>query len=353
LAAVAPDKVKVLVMATHLGSDFSFVTAVDPRVEVVDGRRAFEAELVVQKKRPGPMPPDAPSEVERDRLLAESEVLLLGFPVPARLAQRAPGLRWAHHTQAGVSNLLGTDLWASRVLLTSSRGAVAVTAIAEYVMAGVFYFGRGLHTAGDGKPGGMVSRDRFHMTTLAGATLGIIGLGGIGRQVGRLAEAVGMRVVASRRSVTEMEADVDGADLVLPASRLLDLVAQSDYVALCSQLTAETRGMIDRQVFAAMKKGAVFINIARGEEVDEPALIDAIKSGHIGGALLDVYDGELSGQPPRRELLDLPQVVMTPHISWAGDTSGPEPAKRLFADNLRRYLNSEPLLNLVDRSRGY
>jgi phosphoglycerate dehydrogenase-like enzyme len=299
------------------------------------------------------MPPDAPGRAERDRLLAEAEVLLIGYPVPARLAHRAQSLRWAHHTQAGVSNLLGSDLWEAPVLLSSSRGAVAVTAIAEYVMAGIFHFARGLHTATLRKPGRGISREAYHMSVLAGATLGVIGLGGIGRQVGRLAQASGMRVIGSRRSVTQAQTDVDGADVVLPASGLLELVAESDYVAVCSQLTPETRGMIDRRVFAAMKKGTVLINVARGEEIDEPALIDAIKSGHLSGVLLDVYDGELSGQPPRRELLERPEVVLTPHIAGLGDTSGREPVQALFADNLRRYLNGMPLLNLVDRTRGY
>jgi phosphoglycerate dehydrogenase-like enzyme len=111
--------------------------------------------------------------------------------------------------------------------------------------------------------------------------------------------------------------------------------------------------MIDRQVFAAMKKGAVLINIARGEEVDELALFDAIRSGQLSGALLDVFDGESAGEPARRELLDLPEILLTPHISGSGDATIAEPVKRLFAENLRRYLNSEPLRNLVDRSRGY
>lgn len=349
---MADGVVNVLVMAPNFGSDLSYVAELDPLVQVLDGNQAFGAELVDQGLAPGPLPPGAPTRAERDRLLGQADVLLVAYPVPRQLAARAPSLRWAHHTQAGVSNLVGTDLWTSSVPLTSSRGAVGVTAIAEYAMAGVFHFARGLYGAIRRQPGSAVRVERSHLTTVAGSTIGVVGLGGIGREVARLARAVGMRVVATRRSVTE--AQVDGAaDLVLPASQLLELAAQSDVVVVCSQLTPETDKMIDHRVFAAMKSGSVLINVARGEEVDEMALVDAVRSGHLRGALLDVYAGELAGQPPRRELLELPQVILTPHFSSVGGRARTEPARRLFADNLRRFLDGKPLLNLVDRSRGY
>jgi phosphoglycerate dehydrogenase-like enzyme len=111
--------------------------------------------------------------------------------------------------------------------------------------------------------------------------------------------------------------------------------------------------MIGAEVLAAMKPHAVLINVARGEVIDEDALVAALRAGRIAGAVLDVYAGELAGRPPRRELVELPQVVLTPHISGMGDPDGNEPAQRLFAENLRRYLQGQPLLNLVDRSRGY
>lgn len=340
-------------MAPRLGADLRYVAEVDPSVEVLDGNDAYRAELVDQGLFPGPMPRRAPSRDDRDGLLARAEVLLLGYPVPPRLAVRAPSLRWVHHTQAGVSNLVETDLWRSSVPLTSTRGAVSATAIAEYVMAGVFHFARGLHQATRREPGSPLSRTSYRMTSVAGATMGVVGLGGIGAEVGRLARAANMRVVATRRSITDARTDDPHADLVLPATALLELAAQSDFVAVCSQLTPETHGMMDHRVFAAMKPGSVLINIARGEEVDEPALLDAIKSGHLGGALLDVYEGELSGRPPRQALLEAPEIVMTPHVSTSGDRAGAEPARRLFAENLRRFVAGESLLNLVDRSRGY
>ena len=106
-------------------------------------------------------------------------------------------------------------------------------------------------------------------------------------------------------------------------------------------------------MFAATKPGAVLINVARGEEVDEDALVEAVTAGRIRGAVLDVYAGELAGQPPRPELTGLPQILLTPHISGGGEANMAGPLRQLFAGNLRRYLDGQPLLNVVDRSRGY
>ena len=102
-----------------------------------------------------------------------------------------------------------------------------------------------------------------------------------------------------------------------------------------------------------MKPTAVLVNVARGEVVDEDALVHAVSRGQLRGAVLDVYEGELAGRPPRRELLELPQIVLTPHISGMGDDSHRERAQQLFTENLRRFLDGRPLLNVVDRARGY
>jgi phosphoglycerate dehydrogenase-like enzyme len=322
----------VLVVAPNLGRDLTWVSEIDPRLRVIDGNDIGR---------------------EHDTPLTEAEVLLVGFPVPSELAARAPDLRWAHHTQAGVSNLHSSDLWTSSVTLTSSRGSVAATAIAEYVMAAAFHFASGLQEATRQKCGGEFIRASYDLRTVAGSTMGVVGLGGIGGEVARLARAVGMRVVATRRSATSPQEDVDGVDLLLPPDRLTDLVAESDIVAVCAQLTDQTRGIVNAEAFAAMRSNAVLVNVARGEVVDEDALVRALQQSQISGAVLDVYEGELDGRPPRRELLEMPQVVLTPHIAGVGDTNGRERSRELFAENLRRYLEGRPLLNVVDRNRGY
>jgi phosphoglycerate dehydrogenase-like enzyme len=340
------NTVNVAVMAPVLGADLSYVTDVDRRVQALD------ANGVLGDSRHG-LPGQSLTPDRVNDILAVADVLLVGFPVPDQLAGRAPRLAWAHHTQAGVSNLAGSDLWTSPVTLTTSRGAVGATAIAEYVMAAASYFARGLQEGARQKQDGVFTAGGYELTSLRGATMGVLGLGGIGREVARLARAAGLRVIATRRSLDAPAADTGGADLVLPASRILQVAAESDFLAVCSQLTPETRGLVGSRVFAAMKPGAVLINIARGEEVDEDALIAAVTTGRIRGAVLDVYDGELAGRPPRAELLSLPQILLTPHISTRGDAGLAEPVRHLFAENLRRFLDGRPLLNVVDRDRGY
>lgn len=327
------DAISVVVMAPALGPDLSYVSAVDPRVRVIDANKAAGADL--------------------DAALSIADVLLVGYPVPSVTVGRAPNLVWAHHTQAGVSNLRDTDLWTSGITLTSSRGVMAAGAIAEYVVAAAAFFARGLHEGMRQKHAGVFTRSGYQMVSLRDATMGVVGLGGIGREVARQSKGLGMRVLATRRSVTAPASDTDDVDWLLPAGQLHQMAAESDFLAVCAQLTAETTGMIDAGVISALKPGAVLINVARGEEVNEDALVEGLLSGHLRGAVLDVYDGELAGRQPRRELLELPQVLLTPHISGRGDPGNWEPNRRLFADNLRRFLLGEPLLNVVDRQRGY
>jgi phosphoglycerate dehydrogenase-like enzyme len=322
----------VLVIAPNLGRDLTWVDAIDPRVAVIDGNEGSET---------------------REELIAQADVALIGYPVPSTIAARAPQLQWAHHTQAGVSNLHSSDLWSSSVPLTSSRGHVAPTGIAEYVVAAAFYFARGLDEATRQKCAGTFERADYKMRTLTGSTMGVIGLGGIGREVARLARSVGMRAIATRRSPAVPGEAIDGVDLMFPRERLAELAAESDVVAVCAQLTNDTRGIVDARLFAAMKPDAILVNVARGELVDEEALVRAVSQGQIRGAVLDVYEGELDGRQPRRELTELPEVLLTPHISGIGDTSVTELAKELFTENLRRFIDGRPLLNLVDRERGY
>jgi phosphoglycerate dehydrogenase-like enzyme len=338
-------------MAPGLGADLSYV-AIDPALVVLDGNAAFASELHDEDPSGRPPAVDVPRD-ERDRLFAAADVLVVGYPVLRSIAGRAPRLRWAHHTQAGVSNLHRSDLWTSNVTLTSGRGVVSARAIAEYAVAAAMFSARGLDEATRQKRDGRFSRRGYRMRTVEGSTMGVVGLGGIGREVGRIAQALGMRVVATRWSIDTAEEDVDGADLVLPADRLVEVAAQSDFLVVCSQLTELTRGMIDETVLAAMPSHAVLVNVARGEEVDELALLAAVREERIAGAVLDVQEGELEGRPPRAELLEEPRILLTPHLSGMGDTSGPGPGRQLVTENLRRYLDGGPLRNVVDRQRGY
>jgi len=275
------------------------------------------------------------------------------YPALEQIIVHAPKLRWLHHTQAGVSNLWSSDVWnASNVIITSGRGHVRPTAIAEYCLAAVLAVARGLHDGYADKRSGSLGRTRYEPLRVHGATMGIIGLGGIGREVARLAKALGMRVVATRRSVASRGRDAEGVDLLLPPTGLAELAAESDFVTVCTALTRETRDLLDEDFFAAAMKRPVIVNVSRGEVIDEDALLYALDADRLRGAVLDVYAGELERKPPRQDLMSHPRVLLTPHISSQGDPHD-STSMDFFCENLRRFLAGETLLNVVDRERGY
>ena len=246
---------------------------------------------------------------ERDALLAEANVVVIGFPFPLDLRARAPKLGWVHQRPAGASNLRRGDLWDAGVVVTSSRGRAHNLPIAEYVLAGILHFAKGfLHVAETERAERRFRSAAYAPVQVAGKTVCVVGAGGIGREVGRLCAALGMRVVGTRRSAAPPDdafREIQGAD------GLLDLLAASDYVAVCCQWTPETENLIGREAFAAMKDGAVLVNIARGEIVDEEALVAALAAGKLRGAALDVYVGEFDHAPDPRLWGD-ERVLLTP-----------------------------------------
>jgi phosphoglycerate dehydrogenase-like enzyme len=203
--------------------------------------------------------------------------------------------------------------------------------------------------------------DLFAGPEVRGQTMGIVGYGSIGREVGRLARAFGMRVLATKRRAEERRGtgyelpalgDPEGTvpDQIFPPSRLREMLAQSDFVVLAVPLAPETEGLIGEGELRAMKPNAYLVNIARGPIVNEAALIRALQEGWIAGAGLDVFAQE--PLPPDSPLWGMENVILSPHV--AGFTIHyDERAADLFAENLRRYLAGEPLLNRVDRGRGY
>jgi len=183
-----------------------------------------------------------------------------------------------------------------------------------------------------------------------GKTIGIIGLGGIGINVATIGRGIGLKILASRRSATERQVIKDGVvDELFPPSELHALLVESDIVVLAIPATAETHRLIDATAFQAMKLGAIFVNISRGENIDEEALAAAIESGHLSGAYLDVFTGSEEGEQPPAALSN---VLITPHIAARADAPMPN-TMDLFCNNLRRYLDGQPLENIVDWHRGY
>jgi D-2-hydroxyacid dehydrogenase (NADP+) len=343
-----PSIPTVLVCASIMGRDLSPIRALEPSIRLIDGNEVFEA---YNKARSAP--DEASKRAALDVLLGQADVLCMSFPMLRDVMAPSKRLRWLHHTQAGVSNLWTSDVWAAEgVTITSGRGYVRPTAMAEYCIAGAMSFARAVHDGELDRANARFDRSHYKPKRIEGSTMGVVGLGGIGKEVARLSKALGMRVIATRRSAESRQENVDNADVLLPAADLAQLFAESDFVSICTQLTRETTHLINRDMFNATTRPIVIANVSRGEVIDEDALLEAIAAGQVRGALLDVYEGELAGKPPRPELWDASQVVLTPHISTGGTTSD-DSFMRLFVDNLQRYLKGEELLNVVDRERGY
>jgi phosphoglycerate dehydrogenase-like enzyme len=263
------------------------------------------------------------------------------------LAQRAPRLRFVHQLPAGVSNLTRGDLWGTAVPVSSGRGANLSLPIAEWAIAAGLALYKELPRALAQKSSGRLERAAFRGRQVAGDTLGVVGLGGIGQHVARLGRSLGLRVVGTRRS----SEPVEQVDELYPPDGLHAVLAQSDWVVVAVQLTAQTHHLIDAAALAALKPGAFLVNVARGELVDETALVQALRSGQVGGFAADVYEGEFD-RPPPVELLSIENVILTPHTSGQGGERSPG-SLAIFRENLRRCLTGETLLNLVDWERGY
>ena len=297
---------EVLVIVPVPDDAVSRIAAVDRCLHVVDARGWFDADLretwppwTVQRyldQRAGPIR----SRQECDELLAGAEIILGGFPFPLDLRARAPRLRWVHQLPAGASNLLRGDLWGSDVIVTTSRGHGNVRPMAEYVLGSLLHFARGLHRASRDQEQHRFDHRRYRPLLLQDKTVCIVGAGGIGQEVGKLCSSVGMRVIGTRRRVSTDAALPTGFSRLEAQERLYALLAESDGVVICCQWTPETTGLIGREAFAAMKPGAILVNVARGEIIDEEALIAALAAGTLRGVALDVYVGEFEREPDRR-----------------------------------------------------
>ncbi|MDA1098861.1 MAG: D-2-hydroxyacid dehydrogenase [Proteobacteria bacterium] len=333
------------------------IEAVDPAIKLTDAGGWFDGEI----RETWPaftcdryLQPDARgsgSREERDRLLAKAEVILGGWPFPLDLRARAKKLRWLHQRPAGASNLLRGDLWGSDVVVSTSRGLGNTLAMAEYALAGILHFAKGLPQAAIDRDANRFSHRAYRPLLLKGKTACIVGVGGIGQDVGRLCAAIGMRVVGTRRKPRDDMPLPEGFAMVGSPADLDHLLPEADFVVICCQWTPQTTHLFDAGRFALMKTGSVLLNVARGEIVDETALLDALQRDHLRGAALDVYDGEFE-KAPLAQLWSDPRVLITPHISGASDLNRHR-AIELFCDNLAAYLADRPLVNVIDWERGY
>ncbi|MGH8006092.1 MAG: D-2-hydroxyacid dehydrogenase [Candidatus Binatia bacterium] len=260
-------------------------------------------------------------------------------------------LRWLHLPSAGATHVLFPALVESAVVVTNSRGLHAIP-IAEHVLGMMITLARKLHEAHRFQLAGKWARremfDRYPtFSELHGQTAGIIGLGSIGQAVAERVKALGMRVVATKRTPGAPPPYVD--ELLGPEG-LPRLLQTADFVVIAAPLTPETQGLIGEKELRQMKPTAYIFNVGRGAIIQEGVLIRALKEGWIAGAGLDVT--EVEPLPAESELFHLPNVFLTPHYSGLRSRYW-ERALEIFTPNLRRFLHGEPLENVVDKHGGY
>jgi len=258
----------------------------------------------------------------------------------------APRVRWVHSRSAGLDGVLFAELAASPVPLTNARGVFSEI-LGEFAIGAMFFFAKDLRRMVRSQMAGVW--DEFDTVEIRWQSVGIVGYGDIGRAVGWRAHALGMKVLALRRR-PELARGDSYVTQVFGTDQKLEMLAQSDYVVAAAPLTAETRGMIGKQEFEAMKTTAVLINIGRGPVVDEAALVQALEGKRIRGAALDVFDKE--PLPAGHPLYKLDNVLLSPHAAdhtpdWK------ERTMRLFIENFERFRRGEPLINVVDKKLGY
>ena len=319
------------------------IALLDPRLHVRDVASHFVNELP-EALRPGQSPPRSSAEPDFPAVLRATEVLLAPRQMPSDILARMPSLRWAQAVTAGVDYLANTGVAGNGVCLTTAAG-INTRPVAEYAMAGILYFAKELDRV---RRNQRAHRwERHDLGELGGRTLGLLGLGAVGSQVAHLAAAFGMHVLAMRRSNGIAQS---GVHEVWGMERLDELLSRADYVVVALPLTSSTRAVIDEGRLLSMSPHAVLVNVGRGPVVDEAALLKALQSAWIRGAVLDVFEQE--PLPADHPFWEMENVLLSAHLAGLSDRYDARVVD-VFCDNLSRYLEGLPLLNVVDASHGY
>jgi phosphoglycerate dehydrogenase-like enzyme len=329
------------------------VVAMDFSDEIMAQLRAVSPRLKVERHFPH-VPESA---------WANAEIIytLNKLPDPAQ----APRLRWVQFHTAGLDHVAKEPIMQAQDVEVTTTSGIHATYTAEYclmmMMAFVYKLPAMLRYQAKAewpaKP-----HEIFTPAGLRGQTLGIAGYGTIGRELARMADALGMTVLASKRNVMQPAAEDEYAEpgtgdpegnipaRIYPTEALASMASQCDFLVVILPLTSATRHAVNETVLKAMKKSAVLINVARGAVVDEAALISALAAGQIAGAALDVFEEE--PLPSTSPLWNLDNVIISPHVAGHSNRYH-QKAAMVFAENLQRYLDRKPLLNRLDRKRGY
>jgi phosphoglycerate dehydrogenase-like enzyme len=289
----------------------------------------------------------------------------LGYGIPEEVLRRGRRLVWVHSGSAGVGSSLTPEMLRREDVVFTNSAGVHAPPMGEAVLGMILYFTRGLDLALEGQRRGEWVQERFYepdvpLVEIASMTVGIVGFGGIGYEIGRRAAALGARVLGLVRSartepVAELsapgsEASIGRAELLHGEDGLGRLLGESDVVVIAAPDTPSTRGLIGREALGRLRKGAIVINVSRGKLLDEDALVDALREGRVRGAALDVFHKE--PLPAGHPLWTAPNVLLTPHVSAITRRYWEREAE-LITGNIAALAAGGPLRNVVDRRAGY
>lgn len=274
-------------------------------------------------------------------------VFTLGFKDDLSILKNAPNVKWVQSLSVGVDAMLHEETINSDLIITNTRGCTSIP-IAEHTIAMITSFAKDVPMMLQNK------RERKWEKTnskdLTDATVCIVGYGQIGKEIAKRCKPFGMKVIGCRRNPTKVVGDHDYADRIVGMDQIDEALQQADFVVLALPATTETDNFLDKERLHAMKKGSFLINIGRGNAVVEGDLVKALRSGHIAGAALDVFDVE--PLPVDHPFWQMDNVIISPHQSYYS----PKNIDRimdLFYQNVERFIAGESLINVVNKEKGY
>ena len=327
------------------------IRSVDERLNVM-----YEPELLRPPRyaadHKGRDVPRSPQQEARWLQLLEKADILFDLDQTHRqdLPEVAPNVRWLQFTSAGIGQFvkqMGYDVRMPDTVFTTARG-VHAKPLAEFCLLTMLMFNKGLLRMLQEKE--RKHWERYAGTDLHGRTMVIVGVGAVGQEVARVGQALGMTVIGIKRHTENVEPASLNLDELHPPDRLQAALRRAEYLILITPHTPATSNMIGADELALLPQGAVLINIGRGALVDEPAMIQALRSGHLRAAGLDVFAKE--PLPPESPLWNMPNVLISPHSASTSDRENGR-LTDLFCENLRRFLGDEPMLNVLDVDRLY
>jgi phosphoglycerate dehydrogenase-like enzyme len=334
------DKIKVMVLSAIDEVYLREIAGVSPRIEVLNGAKIWNMPDMITAEHE----PDC-TEPEYEAMLAQAEVIY-GYRLPPNVISRAPRLKWIQGMLAGAEHIITDEIIRSRVILTNMRG-IHSHPVSEVALEMMLLLAKQAPLCFQAKQ--EEKWQRFTPVLFRSRTVGVVGLGHIGKEIARLSKAFGARVLAADIAFKKVRS-ARNVDVAYPVAQLASLLAESDFVVLSLPLTPETTKIIGEKQLKTMKPTAYLVNVGRGPTVDEDAMIRALEEGWIAGAGLDVFTTE--PLPVGHKLWELPNVFFSPHISGRLLNYN-EVATKLFCENLRRYVSAKKLLNVVNKKKGF